>query len=185
MALLAFGVASAIGLAAIGLADRLGLPAVRQAPGLLSGLGRWRSLPGCGPSHPRCWRASRGWRGWWRRGLPLRWAPRLLVRYAKREPGGEGAALALLALDRECAAVLLHDLACTGQADPAPGEPGDVAPSKEPVEHVGEIPGRDADTPVGNRKRRPLPARVPLAPDRQDDVSTFRAILDCVTNKIV
>ncbi|GEM_PF-6153379 len=39
MALLAFGVASAIGLAAIGLADRLGLPAVRQAPGLLSGLG--------------------------------------------------------------------------------------------------------------------------------------------------
>src|SRR5687768_1965811 len=86
------------------------------------------------------------------------------------EPEGEGAALALFALDGDRAAVLLGDLAGAGQADPLAVDLADVVGAVVRLEQPRQVVRRDADTVVADLHRRPPTALVPAGIDGDADL---------------
>ena len=90
----------------------------------------------------------------------------------------------LAALDRDPAAMLLHDLSCTGKSDSGSGNHRGVYGSPVALKDVRQIGLRDANTLVSNGERGPGNAIFDPREPHVDD-SSVRAVLDCVGDQIV
>src|SRR5215213_8460672 len=112
-------------------------------------------------------------------------AARIVGAGREREPDRERAAAPHLAVDRDRATVLAHDLVGAGQSEAIAGNaPRHVAAAMEPLKQPGQVVGGDAQPSIAHAEVCPNAGLVFHGGERDVHRPTVRAVLDRVGEQV-